>query len=345
MAVVAGFPMPQKIECVSEPNDRYAKFIAAPLSAGFGHTIGNALRRILLSSLEGLAICAVRIDGVKHEFAQIPNIAEDVTELVLNLKNVKLISVNENVSEIVLQIRKDRAGVITAGDIIPENGVSVLNPELVLCTMDKDMPFRAEIEVRRGRGYLACDKYNKDGKPIETIPVDALYSPVSRVRYQVGQARVGEETEMDALEIEIWTDGRISPKDALERSARVLKDHLRPFLGSLATEEESVIISEEDQQLYRKLSQDVDSLQLSVRAMNCLRNANIRIVGELCMKTEQRMLKYRNFGKKSLDEIKDKLEQFNLSLGMVFSEEITSAVLAETEKIKKLYPVQQLIEE
>ncbi len=345
MAVVAGFPMPQKIDCVSEPNERYAKFIAQPLSAGFGHTMGNALRRILLSSLEGMAICAVRIEGVAHEFAQIPNIAEDVTEIVLNLKNVKLVS-HSDATEALLQIRKDKAGVITAGDIVAENGIEVLNPELVLCTMDKDMPFRAEIEVRRGRGYLACDKYNKDGKPIGTIPVDALYSPVTRVRYQVGQARVGEETEMDALEIEIWTDGRISPKDALERSARVLKDHLRPFLGSLATEEENIIINEEDQKLFRMLSQGVDSLQLSVRAMNCLQNANIRIIGELCMKTEQRMLKYRNFGKKSLDEIKLRLEHFGLSLGMVFSEEITAAILAETEKLKKLNPnPQPIIEE
>lgn len=339
MAVVSGFPMPQKIDMVAESEGRYAKFIAAPFLSGFGHTIGNALRRILLSSLEGMAIASVRIEGAAHEFAQLPHVAEDVTEIVLNLKNVKLIC-NSDVNRILLQIRKDTAGAVTAGDIVVANGIEVLNPELVICTLDKNIAFRAEIEVLRGKGYLSCDDYNKEGQPIGTIPVDALFSPVTRVRYNVGQARIGEETEMDALEMEIWTDGRISPKDALERSARVLKDHLRPFLGAQVPEEDSLsAISEEDQKLYRMLAQECDSLQLSVRAMNCLKNANIRLIGELCMKTEQRMLKYRNFGKKSLDEIKQRLEQFGLSLGMIFSEEITAAILADSEKIKKASPI------
>lgn len=338
MAVISGFPMPQKIDVVAESEGRYAKFIAAPLLSGFGHTLGNALRRILLSSLEGMAIASVRIEGVAHEFAQIPHVAEDVTEIVLNLKNVKLIC-HSDAPQIRLQIRKDVAGPVTAGDIVAVNGIEVLNPEMVICTLDKNVAFRAEIEVLRGKGYLSCDKYNKDGQPIGTIPVDALFSPVTRVRYNVGQARVGSETEMDALEIEIWTDGRVSPKDALERSARVLKEHLRPFMGALATEEDSIAsISEEDQALYLLLTREVDYLQLSVRAMNCLKNANIRTVGELCMKTEQRMLKYRNFGKKSLDEIKQRLEQIKLSLGMIFSEEITAAILVDSEKKKKSSP-------
>lgn len=339
MAAVSGFPMPQKIDVVAESEGRYAKFIAAPFLSGFGHTLGNALRRILLSSLEGMAIASVRIDGVAHEFAQIPHVAEDVTEIVLNLKQIKL-TCNSDATRVMLEIRKDTAGRVTGADIVPSNGVEVLNPEQVICTLDKNTQFRAEIEVIRGKGYLSCDDYNKEGQPIGTIPVDALFSPVTRVRYNVGQARVGEETEMDALELEIWTDGRLSPKEAVERSARVLKDHLRPFLGSQMQEEDSfAAISEEDQKLYRMLSQECDSLQLSVRAMNCLKTANIRIVGELCMKTESRMLKYRNFGKKSLEEIKQRLEQFGLHLGMIFSEEITAAILAEAERVKKNSPI------
>jgi DNA-directed RNA polymerase subunit alpha len=198
------------------------------------------------------------------------------------------------------------------------------------------MPFRAEIDVIKGTGYIPAEKQNAP-KPENTIPIDCLFSPVTRVNYHVGAARVGEETEMDSLQIEIWTDGRVMPADALENAAKILKDHLMPFLGGQPDEKDVIaVMSDEELKQYKQLSQDVEVLDLSVRAMNCLNNANIKIIGELCTKTEHRMLKYRNFGKKSLDEIKEKIESLGLSLGMTFSENLLNALDAEAERIKAL---------
>ncbi len=334
MAAANVFPMPQSLVMdETTATDKYAKFTAQPFQSGFGHTIGNSLRRVLLSSLEGAAISAVRIDGVSHEFATIPSVVEDVTEIVLNLKRVKLNLHSE--APKVLEIKKNKAGAVTAGDIICDGTVEVLNPEQVICTLDKDVPFRAEIEISKGRGWVPAEKNKRPDHPQGTIVVDSLFSPVTHVRYQVGTARVGEETEMDSLVIEIYTDGRVSPKDAIEKSAKILKDHLRPFMGSQATEEDSFsTISEEDQKLFKILSQHIEVLDLSVRAMNCLNNANIKLLGELCTKTESRMLKFRNFGRKSLDEIKEKLLGMNLSLGMSFSEELVNAIQAEADRVK-----------
>lgn len=334
MAVLSAFPMPQSIEIEeSTVTEYYAKFIAAPFQSGFGHTIGNSLRRVLLSSLEGAAISAVRIDGVEHEFASIPNVIEDVTEIVLNLKNIRVIAHGETPKT--LEIKKETAGPVTGADIITDGTIEVLNPEQHICSLEKDTVFRAEIEVIRGRGYVTAEKNKNPNHPLGTVPIDCLFSPVTRVRYHVGAARVGEETEMDSLTIEIWTDGRISPEDALEKTAKIFSDHLRPFLGAQAGQESALdAISEEDQKLFKMLNQDVDSLDLSVRAQNCLNNAKIKLIGELCMKTEPRMLKYRNFGKKSLDEIKAKLADIGLSLGMSFSDEIQAAVEEESEKRK-----------
>lgn len=334
MSAVSAFPMPQRLEKdEATANGKYSKFIAAPFQSGFGHTLGNSLRRVLLSSLEGAAISAVRINGVSHEFASLNGVIEDVTEIVLNLKQVRLVAHGDVPKT--LEIKKDKAGHVTAGDIVTDGTIEILNPEQVICTLDKNMPFRAEIEISRGRGYVPSEKNKNPNHPLGTIPVDCLFSPVTRVRYHVGAARVGEETEMDSLSIEIWTDGRITPDESIEKASKILKDHLRPFLGSLAGEEDALAsISEEEQKLYKMLSQDVEILDLSVRAMNCLNNANIKLLGELCMKSENRMLKYRNFGKKSLDEIKEKLNHFNLSLGMSFSEGMIAALEAEAEKVK-----------
>jgi DNA-directed RNA polymerase subunit alpha len=325
--------MPQGLEIdESSANEKYARFTAAPFQSGFGHTLGNSLRRVLLSSLDGAAVSAVRIDGVAHEFASVDGVVEDVTEIILNLKRIKLILHGEPKT---LEIRKNKAGVVTGADIITDGTVEIINPSQPVCTLDKDISFRAEIEISRGRGYRPAEKNKDPNHPLGTIPIDCLFSPVERVRYQVGAARVGEETEMDSLILEIWTDGRMLPEDAIEKAAKIMKDHLRPFLGSQAGEEDVVAqISEEDQKLFKILSQDVDSLDLSVRAMNCLNNANIRLIGELCLKTETRMLKYRNFGKKSLDEIKEKLHSMDLGLGMSFSEEIATAVETEADKVK-----------
>jgi DNA-directed RNA polymerase subunit alpha len=311
---------------------RYAKFIAAPFQSGFGHTIGNSLRRVLLSSMEGSAISALRIDGASHEFASLPNVVEDITDIVLNLKNVRL-SLHGDAAK-TLEIRKDKAGTVTAGDIITDGTVEVLNPEQVICTLDKNMPFRAEIDVVKGKGYLPVEKANA-ARSIGTIPIDCLFSPVTRVNYHVGAARVGEETEMDSLEIEIWTDGSISPEAALENAAQILKDHLQVFLGGQPVPKDArEMMSEEDLKVFKLLAQDVDTLDLSVRAMNCLNNANIKLIGELCTKSESRMLKYRNFGKKSLDEIKEKIDKLGLSLGMTFSDTLLAALELESAKVR-----------
>ena len=325
------FPMPKAI-VVDEATmtDTYAKFTAQPFQRGYGHTLGNSLRRVLLSSLEGAAICSVRIDGVKHEFGSLENVVEDVTEIVLNLKKVRLNLHAEGPK--LLEIRKDKAGPVTAANIICDSTVEVLNPDQLICTLDKAFPFRAEIEVITGKGYLPAEK-NSEARTIGTIPVDCLFSPVTWVNYQVGAARVGEETEMDSLTLEIWTDGRISPRNALEEAARILRDHLQPFLGTQVVPQD-VKLSDEENRLFKLLSHDIESLDLSVRAMNCLNSANIKLLYELCTKTEGRMLKFRNFGHKSLEEIKEKIEKLGLELGMVLSDRLVAALDAEAASVR-----------
>ena len=326
-----GFPMPKSIvvdEATETPT--YAKFTAQPFQRGFGHTLGNSLRRVLLSSLDGTAISSVRIDDAKHEFDSLENVVEDVTEIVLNLKCVKLNLYAAGPKT--LEITKDKAGPVTAGDIVCDSTVEVLNPEQLICTLDKDKKFHAVIEVVSGRGYLPAEESTAP-RAIGTIPVDCIFSPVTHVNYQVGAARVGEETEMDSLELEIWTDGRITPRNALEEAARILRDHLQPFMDSQIPEK-PVVLNDEEEKLFKLLSQDVEVLDLSVRAMNCLNSANIKLIFELCNKTESKMLKYRNFGKKSLDEIKEKIEKLGLELGMSLSERLLTALEAEAVRVR-----------
>ncbi|MDD3118493.1 MAG: DNA-directed RNA polymerase subunit alpha [Victivallales bacterium] len=334
MAAASGFPMPQALEIeAGTATDKYAKFIAAPFQSGFGHTLGNSLRRVLLSSLEGAAISAVRIDGVAHEFASIDGVVEDVTDIILNLKRIHL-KLHGDVPK-TLEIKREKAGIVSGADIVTDSTVEVLNPDQIICTLDKNIPFRAEISIAKGKGYVPAEKNKTPNQPIGVIPVDCLFSPVTRVRYKVGAARVGEETEMDSLQLEVWTDGRISPQDAVEDAAKILKEHLRPFLGGQVGEEDTLSqFSDEEMKQYKMLSQDVEILDLSVRAMNCLNNANIKLLGELCTKTESRMLKYRNFGKKSLDEIKEKLEKLGFSLGMSLSEPLLAMIEKEAERVK-----------
>lgn len=315
----------------STATDRYAKFTAAPFQSGFGHTIGNALRRVLLSSLEGSAISAVRIDGFPHEFTTIPNVVEDGTEIIVNLKKVSLVLNTDEPK--VFEIRKNKAGVVTAGDISTDGILTVLNPEQVICTLDKDTDFRAEIEVRKGRGWIPAEQNKTPEAPAGTIAIDSLFSPVTHVRYQVEATRLGEKTEMDSLVLEVETDGRITAKDAVEKAAKILRDHLAPFLGNdvacpAAPADPDVM------RQYQQFIKPVEVLDLSVRAMNCLNNANIKLLGELCTKSESRMLKFRNFGRKSLEEIKEKLAAMNLSLGMTFKKEVADLVNADAEQLK-----------
>ena len=331
MNAAIGFPMPKSIIYdEATMTDTYTRFIAQPRQRGFGHTLGNALRRVLLSSLSGAAISSVRIDGAKHEFDSLDNVVEDVAEIVLNLKKIHLNLYSDEPKK--LEIRKDEAGKVTAADIICDSNVEVLNPDQLICTLDKSKPFRAEIEIARGKGYFPAEKH-QESREIGVIPVDCLFSPITHVNYKVGAARVGEETEMDSLELEIWTDGRISPRNALEEAARILRDHLQPFMGAQVVPPGRELTPEEEK-LFKLLSHDVETLDLSVRAMNCLNSANIKLISELCTKTESRMLKYRNFGKKSLDEIKEKVEKLGLELGMSLSDRLLAALEKEAASIR-----------
>jgi len=317
------FELPKRLVKVEDSaTDTYAMFVAEPFETGYGHTIGNTLRRVLLSSIEGAAISSIRIDGVKHEFQSIEGVVEDVTDIVLNLKQVLIKSTKRD--PIRLAINADKEGVVTAADIQADSNITIVNPKQLICTLDRKRRFQAEIEIKVGRGYCPADENKVEGQAIGVIPVDSLFSPVRLVKYSVEQTRVGQMTDYDKLILEVTTDGRITPDEALKESAAIIKHHLDVF-DAVSSEQiefatEGKEVSEEQNRLRKLLNMSVNEIELSVRAANCLNNANITTVGELAMKTEQEMLKYRNFGKKSLNEIKQKLEQLGLSLGMKFDE-------------------------
>jgi DNA-directed RNA polymerase subunit alpha len=289
--------------------------------------VGNSLRRVLLSSIEGAAISSIKIDGVNHEFQSIDGVVEDVTEIVLNLKKVLIVSHKRET--ITLALKATKAGAVTAADIQADANIQIVNPDQVICTLDSKRSFEAEIEIKTGRGYCPGEQNKKEEQPIGVIPIDSLFSPIRLVKYAVENTRVGQITDYDKLILEIWTDGRITPDDALKQSASILNHHLDVFdrVSEEAYEFESQQseVSEEQNKLRKLLNMSVNEIELSVRAANCLNNANITTVGELAMKTEQEMLKYRNFGKKSLNEIKEKLEALGLSLGMKFDERLLDA--------------------
>jgi DNA-directed RNA polymerase subunit alpha len=305
----------------STATDTYAKFTAEPFEAGYGHTVGNSLRRVLLSSLEGAAITAVKITGAQHEFATLPGVVEDVTDIVLNLKRVKFKASNGHEPK-KLSLTVNKEGEVTAGEIQEVTGYEVLNPKLVICTLDKKHKFDAELEVRVGRGFATGEENKRADQPIGLIPIDSIFSPVTRVKYAVENTRVGQRTDYDKLILEIWTDGRLTPDDALLQASAILRHHLDVFVNFneevIEFDETPAGVSEENMKLKKLLNMSVNEIELSVRAANCLNNANITTVGQLAQKTESEMLKYRNFGKKSLNEIKDKLQQLGLSLGMKF---------------------------
>jgi DNA-directed RNA polymerase subunit alpha len=322
------FELPSKLTKVEDgATPTYAKFIAEPFEAGYGHTVGNSLRRVLLSSIEGAAISSIKIDGVNHEFQSIDGVVEDVTEIVLNLKKVLIVSHKRDT--ISLSIKASKAGAVTAADIQADANIQIVNPDQVICTLDSKRTFEAEIEIKTGRGYCPGEQNKKEEQPIGVIPIDSLFSPVRLVKYAVEATRVGQITDYDKLILEIWTDGRITPDDSLKQAASILNHHLDVFdrVSEEAYEFESQQseVSEEQNKLRKLLNMSVNEIELSVRAANCLNNANITTVGELAMKTEQEMLKYRNFGKKSLNEIKEKLEALGLSLGMKFDERLLDA--------------------
>lgn len=306
---------PKKLEVETETlTDSYGKFNAEPLERGFGITIGNTLRRILLSSLQGAAISLVRIDKVLHEFSMIPGVREDVTDLILNLKQVRL-KLHSQKSE-TLRIRAKGECELKAGDIVASANVEILNPELHIATLSKDAELNMEMIARIGRGYVPAEKAQTDGQPIGTIPIDAVFSPIRKVNYTVRNARVGQRTDYEKLILEVWTDGSVRPEDAVAITARILQDQLSVFVNF---EEEEAMEQEqprEEPKINENLYKTINELELSVRAANCLKNANIRYIGELVRKTEAEMLKTKNFGRKSLNEIKQILTDMGLSLGM-----------------------------
>ena len=296
-------------------SNTYGKFIAEPLERGFGITLGNALRRVLLSSLQGAAITSVKVEGVEHEFMTIPEVAEDVTDIILNLKEV-LLQIHTNEVK-TLRIEADGPREIKAGDIIADGQVEILNPGHHVLTISEGGRVRMEMTARRGRGYVSADRNKVAGQPIGTIPVDALFSPIRKVNYQVTNARVGQQTDYDKLSLEVWTDGSVAPVDAVAYAAKIIKEQLSIFINFDETEEplpEQAPV--EEQKLNENLFRSVDELELSVRSANCLQNANIKTIGDLVQKTEAEMLKTKNFGRKSLKEIKEILAEMGLSLGM-----------------------------
>lgn len=313
---VGRFEMPKKLAKDAAAKN-YAKFIAEPFETGYGHTIGNSMRRVLLSSLEGAAITSIKLDGAMHEFASVDGIVEDVTDVILNLKQVKLKFHNRNPQTLFISVHKQ--GIVTAGDIAENHNVTVVNPSHRICTIDKKRKFEMEMEARVGRGFCPGDENKRPNQAIGVIVMDSVFSPVSRVKYTVESARVGQRTDYDRLILEIWTDGRISPEDALTQASLILQKHLDVFVGydENVLEFEDVKEQRDDERarLMRLSKMSVNEIELSVRAANCLNNANITTVGDLARRSETEMLKYRNFGKKSLNEIKEKLQSFGLKLG------------------------------
>src|SRR6185437_9561381 len=322
------FEMPKRLQKdEASATEIYAKFVADPFETGYGHTIGNSLRRVLLSSLEGAAITSLKVDGAMHEFATIDGVAEDVTDIVLNLKKVKFKAHTRDEQTLLLSVNKD--GAVTAADIQTNQNIELVNPGQHICTLDKKKKFEIELTVKVGRGFCPSDENKKPGQAIGVVAIDSIFSPVTRVRYGVEAARVGNRTDYDRLVLEIWTDGRISPDDALTQASAILAHHLDVFVGydKSAVEFEEVVDKqdEEKSKLKKLLNMSVNEIELSVRAANCLNNANITTVGQLAMKTESEMLKYRNFGKKSLNEIKEKLAALGLTLGMTFEPDLLEA--------------------
>jgi DNA-directed RNA polymerase subunit alpha len=293
----------------------YGKFVCEPLERGFGITIGNALRRILLSSLQGASIVSVRFDDVVHEFSSIPGVMEDVTEIILNLKEIDLRLIDAE--EAVIRLKKEGEGVVKAADIEKDESVEILNPEQPIATLSNKGKLNIEMVVKMGKGYVPAEKATRSDHSIGVILMDASYSPIKKVNYVVTNARVGQITDYDKLTVEVWTNGSVSPEDAIAYSAKILKEQMSPFINF---EEEPEPVEDEEEEESERLNENlfrpVSELELSVRSANCLKNANITLIGELVQKTESEMLKTKNFGRKSLNEIKAILAEMGLSLGM-----------------------------
>lgn len=308
---------PKRLEVEKETlTPFYGKFTAEPFERGFGITIGNSLRRILLSSLQGAAITSVRIDGVLHEFSTVTGVKEDVTEIILNLKEVRLKLHTEGPK--VIRVKAEGPRVLKAGDIQTGDAVEILNSDHYIATLSRDSKLSMEMTVKMGRGYVPAERNKEENQPIGTIPMDAIFSPIKKVNYTITNARVGQITDYDKLTLEVWTDGSISPEEAVAHAAKILKDQLSIFITFEEEEEEEETATEhpETEKLNENLFRSVDELELSVRSANCLKHANIKLIGDLVQKTEAEILATKNFGRKSLNEIKEILSEMGLGLGM-----------------------------
>ena len=312
-----GIVKPKRLEFEKNTkSDLYGKFSAGPFERGYGVTTGNSLRRMLLSSIEGSAIVAVKFEGVFHEFSSISGVVEDVTEIILNLKQVNLAMVDE-AKEKRIYIKKDTPGKIYAKDIGSDSQITVLNPDHLIATLDKNSNLDMEMIVRKGRGYVPAEKQVIEGESVQMIPIDSIFSPIEKVCYHIENTRVGQSTDYDLLVMEMWTNGGITPEDAVAHAAKIVKDHMQVFIN-FDEEPETVQpeIDQKNQKMWTNLAKSVEELELSVRSYNCLKNANIQTIAELVQKTDSEMLKTRNFGRKSLNEIREILEDMGLYLGV-----------------------------
>jgi DNA-directed RNA polymerase subunit alpha len=315
-----GFQRPKRLEFDLESlTDRYGKFFAQPFERGFAVTVGHAMRRVLLSSIEGAAITAIKIDGVLHEFSSLPGIVEDTTDLILNLKDIPFKLNTDKPKTLVLNVSK--AGEVTAGDIELDPDVECLAPEAHICTLSKGGKMQMELRVRKGRGYVSADRNVEEEMSVGWIPIDSDHSPVRKVNYEVERARLGRDTNYERLVLECWTDGTVTPDHAVALAAKLMRDHLAIFIDfDEEPEVEAEEVDEDFTAFHTTLSRPVDELELSVRSYNCLKNADIRTIRDLVQKTEPEMLKTKNFGKKSLMEIKEVLAEMGLTLGMDLSD-------------------------
>ena len=308
--------MPKGLVADAANSDRYGRFMLEPLERGFGTTLGNALRRVLLSSLQGAAITSVRIEGVLHEVSTLPGVIEDVTEIVLNLKQVRLKLFGDGPKKGVFEMRGK--GEVRAGDLQVDAEVEVLNKDLHIATLNRDGDLRMEVEINGGRGYVSADQHSQADRPIGVISIDSLFSPVTKVNYTVEATRLGQRIDYDKLTLEVWTDGSILPNDAVSMSSKILRDHFSLLISfeEEPQQEEEAAVDEDKVRIRRQLDKSVEELELSVRSSNCLRAAEIKTIGELVQKGEAEMLKFRNFGRKSLKEIQDILAEMGLHFGM-----------------------------
>ncbi len=311
-----GFQKPKRLICDLETlSPTYGHFYAQPFERGFGTTIGNALRRVLLSSIEGAAITAVKIEGVLHEFTPIPNITEDATNIIMNLKQIPLKLNVDHAKTIYLE--SDQPGEVKSGQITPDPDIEILDPNVHVATIGEGGKLKIEMRIKNGRGYVQADENFEEDLPIGYIPLDSVHSPIKRVNYSVEAARLGQTTDYDKLVLDVWTNGCILPQDAIAQAAKIVKDHMYIFINfEEQPEEEEEEVDREAERMHDNLKRSVEELELSVRSYNCLKNADIKTIGELVQKTEAEMLKTKNFGRKSLNEIKEILGEMGLSFGM-----------------------------